>query len=149
MDRRGFLRALGAIATAAVVAPAMATAVTAAPVINKYEESIRLYDLMLAVKDDVKACNARFDDLLRYLHTNFTTEYNAKTAAASREVLQSSDTAGWRKIPPTVIDEVYPVALARMALKFDALPLNPSKLSEFDNFHRRYGRLIIDSYRLA
>ena len=148
MDRRGFLRALGAIATAAVVAPAMAKAVTAAPV-NKYEEAIRLYDLTVAAKNDAKVCNEKFNDLLRYLHTNFTTEYSEKNAAAAREVLQSTDTAGWRQIPPTVIDAVYPIALARMALKFDALPLNPIKLSEFDNFHRRYGRLIIDSYRLA
>lgn len=146
MDRRGFLRALGAIAAAAVVAPAMATA--AAPV-NKYEEAIRLYDLTVAAKNDAKDCNEKFNDLLRYLHTNFTTEYTEKNAAAAREVLQSTDTAGWRQIPPTVIDAVYPIALARMALKFDALPLNPSKLSEFDNFHQRYGRLIIDCYRLA
>lgn len=147
MDRRGFLRALGAIATAAVVAPAVAK--VTAPVINKYEESIRLYDIALAAKGNFKECNARFDDLLRYLHANFTTEYNATTAAATREVLRSADITGWRKIPPTVIDEVYPVALARMALKFDEMPLQPSILSEFDKFHRRYGQLIIDLHRIG
>lgn len=146
MDRRGFLRALGAMAVAAAAAPAFSTEAFKP---NKYEEAIRLYDLAAAAKNDVKDCNEKFNDLLRYLHTNFTTAYNEKNAQATREVLNSTDTAGWRKIPPTVIDEVYPVALARMALKFDALPLNPMKLSEFDNFHRRYGQLIINSYRLA
>lgn len=147
MDRRGFLRALGAIAAAAVVAPAAFSTEAFKP--NKYEEALRLYDIAVAAKGNAKDCNEKFNDLLRYLHTNFKTEYNEKTAAAARDVLRSTDTAGWRRVPPTVIDEVYPVALARMALKFDELPLDPRRLSEFDNFHQRYGRLIIDSYRLA
>ena len=146
MDRRGFLRALGAIAAAAAVAPAFSTEAFKP---NKYEEALRLYDIAAAAKGNVKDCNEKFNDLLRYLHTNFKTEYTEKTAAAAREVLRSTDTAGWRKVPPTVIDEVYPVALARMALKFDEMPLQPSILPEFDRFHERYGRLIVDSYRLA
>lgn len=146
LSRRGFLGALAAMAAAAAVPSVAAKVIQTQP--NKYEEAIRLYDVCVAHKADVLAVNVHFDALLTYVHANFTTEMTDTNLFAANDVLRTMDIEGWRKIPPTVIDAVYPIALARMALRFDKLPIIPSKLKEFDTFHKRYGRLIIDSLSL-
>ena len=147
LSRRGFLGALAALAASAAIPTVAAKVIQTQP--NKYEEAIRIYDLCVSHKADKEALHTHFDALLAYLHANFTTAVTDENLLAAKDVLRSTDIEGWRKVPPTVIDAVYPIALARMALKFDAMPINPNKLTEFDKFHKRHGALIIQSYQLT
>lgn len=146
LSRRGFLGALAAMAAAAAVPTVAAKVIQTQP--NKYAEAIRIYDLCVEHKADKVLLHTHFDALLAHLHANFTTAVTDANMSATKDVLRTMDIEGWRKIPPTVIDAVYPIALARMALRFDELPIQPSKLTEFDTFHKRYGALIIQSYQL-
>ena len=139
--RRGFLKALGVMAAAAALPAVAANAIQP----NKYEVAIALYDQCVATRKNNDALHTNFDALLKHLHANFTTEVTDANIALTVDVLKSADIEGWRRIPPTVIDAVYPIALARMALKYDELPLRPTKLKQFDTFHERYGVLIISA----
>ncbi len=149
MNRRGFLRSLGALATVA----ASAAATAAVPNIlfnpNKYAESLRLLDLAVAAKDDGPLCISIFDQLFVYLRANFAApEATEANILACKVMLNNTNEeleVAIRKIPPLVADEIYPIALTRQALKNYALPLNPTKMKEFNWFHKTYGKIIIQS----
>ena len=151
MNRRGFLKSLGALATVAASAVASATVVPKilfAP--NKYAESLRLLDLAVAAKEDWLLCTSRFDQLFVYIKANFAApESNEANILACkvmfREMNNNTLEVAIRKIPPLVADEIYPIALTRQALKSYNLPLNPTKMKEFDWFHKTYGKIILGS----
>lgn len=50
-----------------------------------------------------------------------------------------------RDIPPTILEVVWPVAIARFLLRDHAVPLLHRKSSTFPEFHRRYGLMILSS----
>lgn len=140
VSRRGFLGAmLGAIAVAA--APALAA--TSQP--NKYQKALELYDAAVSARSNPVMVNQRFDTLLTYLMDTFPFTYNDATVDEMARVIRvtKNDEHGWRKIPPDVSDIVYPVALIKMALAHDKLPLHPSDLKAFDRFHAVYGKAVI------
>ena len=141
VSRRGFLG--GMLALAAVAAAPTMSAAEVKRVPNKYREALRLYDACVPVAGNSKEVNKRYNLLLTYLHDNFTPpEANAATVQATRKVLQEFNSLDVRGIPPNVADEVYPIALTKMALTQDRMALDPDLLTQFDEFHKRYGRLI-------
>ena len=149
MDRRKFLGALGAIAAAAVAAPAMAV-VSDSPVavtVNKHKEALRLFDRCVAVASDRKEVCQRFDTLLEYLHTNFPVPENTPEAhAVVAKIVKGQYTiAEMRRIPPVVADSLYPVLLAKMALTSYKMELDPTRMPQFGEFHNRYGQLIVNN----
>jgi hypothetical protein len=148
MNRRGFLKSLGALATVAASAVATAAVPNILFAPNKYAESLRLLDLTIAAKEDYLLCNTRFDELLAYIRTNFAApEVNEANRKACKIILQNTKPevleVAIRKIPPLVADDIYPIALARQALVMYNLPLTPTKMKEFDWFHKTYGKIIL------
>ena len=150
MNRRGFLKSLGALASVAASAAVTAAVPNVLFAPNKYAESLRLFDLAIAAKDDKLMINARFDELFVYLKANFPApEANQQNIMACRVMLRDMKyeelEVAIRKIPPLVADEIYPIALTRQALTLYRLPLDPNKMKEFDWFHKTYGKIIIQS----
>jgi hypothetical protein len=150
MNRRGFLKSLGALATVAASAAATAAVPNILLAPNKYAESLRLLDLAVAAKDDGLLCASRFDELFVYLRANFAApEANDANILACNIMLKKTDDdeleVAIRKIPPLVADDIYPIALTRQALKSYRLPLHPCKMKEFIWFHKTYGKIIIPS----
>jgi hypothetical protein len=97
-------------------------------------------------KHDVVVLNQKADVLLTYLMDTFPFEQNDNTQAQMTAMLRGQhDPSGWTKIPPSVSDAIYPVALARMALAVDQLQWNPQRLQSFDRFHKVYGHAIVNS----
>jgi hypothetical protein len=148
MNRRGFLKSLSALATVAASAVATAAVPNILFAPNKYAESLRLFDLAIAAKDDKILVNVRMDELFAYIRTNFALpEINDANKKACRVMLTDTKTevleVAIRKIPPLVADAIYPIALARQALVMYNLPLIPTKMKEFDWFHATYGKIIL------
>jgi hypothetical protein len=147
MNRRGFLKSLGALATVAASAAATAAVPNILFAPNKYAESLRLLDLAVAAKDDRILCTSRFDELFVYIRANFAApEVNEANLLAFRVILKNTNEeleVAIRKIPPLVADDIYPIALTRQALVMYNLPLTPNKMKEFDWFHKTYGKIIL------
>lgn len=101
-------------------------------------------------------CTA-WDNLYTFVHANFpapastygATEDVEKFAAdveemvvmfgKNRETLEEE----LRKIPPVIAEVAFPVYIARYLLRDQRIAINPVKLSTFDEFHNRYGYMII------
>jgi hypothetical protein len=150
MNRRGFLKSLGALATVAASAAATAAVPNILFAPNKYAESLRLLDLAVAAKDDWILCTSRFDELFVYIKANFAApEANDANIQACKVMLKNTTNeeleVAIRKIPPLVADDIYPIALTRQALKSYNLPLSPTIMKEFDWFHKTYGKIILGS----
>ena len=150
MDRRTFLQATAALAVAASV-PVMANVATQATVAvdpaQKYREALRLFDRCVAVASNSKEVSLRLGTLLTYLKENFPApKQDEETVLTVHRLLQNKvDIAGIRGIPPSVADELYPVALIKMGLTSYKMELDPVYVTEFDWFHETYGQLIIKS----
>ena len=141
LSRRGFLGGmLGALAAAA------AGPVLAENPNSKYIKAIQLLDDAVLARSNVLECNLKFNRLLKHCRENFPTFDDYKTGVKHVRALlvdKIYSLEDIRGIPPKVADELYPVALARIALRYYNLPLNPSRIAEFDFFHETYGRLIV------
>lgn len=149
MDRRVFLQGMVALAVAASTAAVVPEAVAAVAEVakpNKYKEAIRLFDRCVAVSQDEAEVSARFNTMLTYLRENFEVPaYSEEMVETLNNFLFSPlDVAGIRSIPPSVADNIYPVALAKMGLLTYKMKANPQRIPEFDWFHASYGRMIID-----
>lgn len=143
MNRRNFLKSMGILA--ATAASATSFAVMTQP--NKYAESLRLLDACRNIQDPTLV-SARADLLLTHLRENFPApEASEANIAAARVVLDQNrddlDEAGIRGIPPSVADEIYPIALFRLGLLLYKLPIEPDLMTNFDWFHRTYGMIIM------
>ena len=148
MNRRGFLKSLGALASVAASAAVTAAVPNVLFAPNKYAESLRLFDLAIAAKDDKILVNVRMDELFAYIRTNFAEpEINDANKKACRVMIMDTKTevleVAIRKIPPLVADAIYPIALTRQALVMYELPLQPVKMKEFDWFHKTYGKILL------
>lgn len=149
MDRRLFLQGMAALAATASIAtavPEATAAVTEVAKPNKYKEAIRLFDRCVAVSQNEAEVSARFNTMLKYLRENFEVPaYSEAMVETLNDFLFSPlDVAGVRGIPPSVADNIYPVALAKMGLLTYKMKANPGRIPEFDWFHASYGRMIID-----
>ena len=148
MDRRNFLKSIGALAAAAASMPTLAAITTP----NKYAESIRLLDECRGITDTVES-SRRVDILFAYLRENFAPpSITDANLLACRHVIQTVTLnapadliAGIRGIPPSVADDIYPIAIAKLGLSTYEVILDPLNMKEFDWFHKTYGRLIISS----
>jgi hypothetical protein len=143
MDRRNFLKSMGALAAAAASMPSFA-AITEP---NKYAESLRLLDACRGITDP-KQVAGPVNQLLAYLSENFAPPENTEANyAACALILQTPiDTFEpiARGIPPDIADAVYPVALVRLGLIAYQIPLDPGKVTHFDWFHKTYGKIVIE-----
>jgi hypothetical protein len=143
MNRRNFLKSMGALAATA----ASATSFAAMTQPNKYSEAIRLLDACRNIEDPTLA-SARADMLLTHLREHFPVpEKSEANIAAARVVLDQNrenlDEAGIRGIPPSVADEIYPIALFRLGLILYKLPIDPDLMKNFVWFHHTYGMIIL------
>lgn len=114
---------------------------------TKYETAIEMYDECVLVKDDQLLFDEKFDSLFSYLLVldNFpyseTEEENEQIRTIVKQV-GNEFVNGLRETPPNVLDGVYPLALIKMALKIDELPICPTRVTQFVELHRRYGTII-------
>ena len=148
MDRRNFLKSIGALAAAAASMPSLASIVTP----NKYAESIRLLDECRGITDTVDLCS-RVDALFVHLRKNFTPPVsNKENLLACRRLIDtvtrdadSATIAGIRGIPPSVADDLYPIAIAKLGLAAYQIPVDTIRMTEFTWFFKTYGGIIINS----
>lgn len=148
MDRRNFLKSIGALAAAATSMPSLASIITP----NKYAESIRLLDNCRGVTDTAEA-SRRVDILFAYLRENFAPPAKTEeTLLGCRRLIQtvtrdadSEAVAGIRGIPPSVADDIYPIAIAKLGLTAYAIPMVSGEMKEFDWFHKTYGGIILNA----
>jgi hypothetical protein len=114
---------------------------------NKYTEAVRLLNHCRDVKDNVEL-HLRLDLFTTHLLDNFPTPDTTDSAqlAAGTALLRvpaSELETAVQEIPPGVEDVLYPVALMRAALIVYRIPLDPSKMKTFDQFHKAYGKFIM------
>lgn len=111
-----------------------------------------------------KPINAAWDTLYTHLHSNFVCPQSVSTTGSvytevdqaeyeseidemvemfkmEREQLEEA----LRKIPPVIAEVAFPVYVARHLLWTERMPINPQELTTFNEFHKRYGYMIIKS----
>jgi hypothetical protein len=107
---------------------------------------------------------AAFDHLFHYIHTNWQQPVTANpvdtqlltfpqmTAANKHEYIdcremlrmkQEEFVAKLESLPPHFQEYLFPVAVARYMLRELAMPINHRKSTQFREFHRRYGNMIL------
>ena len=111
-----------------------------------------------------KPINAAWDTLYTHLHSNFVCPQSVlKTGSVDTEVDQAEYESeidemvemfkmereqleeALRKIPPVVAEVAFPVYVARHLLWTERMPITPNELTTFNEFHKRYGYMIIKS----
>lgn len=140
MNRRSFLKALGVTAMAGVSVPATATTVP-----NKYEYIIAMYDACVELKADQEACGKAWASMMQYAMENFPTPaINRENLVMVKDVIDGKYSAdGVRTIPPHIIEELYPLLVARTTLYVDRLPIEIHAWDNFGEFRVRYGALMV------
>ncbi len=136
---------------------------------QKYITLLKLMDDVIATKDAIKPaegwawqknhpglqpdafriphpCHAVFDILLAYIDTEFAL---TKPFAESRKEFVSFVGLGYdydttvRAVPSTISENIFPLLCIKCILVQHRMPIEPILLDNFDNFHKKYGRLII------
>lgn len=109
-----------------------------------------------------KPINTAWDTLYTYLHSNFvapastqghnfTKEEQAAFDSEVEEMVAMFDLnrepleEAVRKIPPVIAEVAFPVYVARHLLWTKRMPVSVSELTTFNEFHQRYGYMIIRS----
>lgn len=105
-----------------------------------------------------------FDHLFHYMHENFREPVTAtpevgplshvpKTVANQHEYIDCKELLEMKKdefvaklesLPPYFLEHTFPVAVARYLLRELAMPINHRLSTQFREFHRRYGNMILD-----
>jgi hypothetical protein len=116
---------------------------------NKYTEAVRLLNHCQGVEDNVEL-HRRLDSFFAHLLDNFPVPDATDPAQldAMLALLRGSVSeleVAVREIPPGIADELYPVALMRVALLVYRIPLQPTMSKTFDQFHKTYGKFIKDA----
>jgi hypothetical protein len=114
---------------------------------NKYTKAVRLLNHCRDVEYNVEL-HLRLDLFTTHLLDNFpvpdaTDPAQLAAGTALLRVPASELETAVREIPPGVEDVLYPVALMRVALTVYRIPLDPSKMKTFDQFHKAYGKFIM------
>lgn len=120
---------------------------------NKYEEAIRLFDMVMEVAHNEVEAHLRFDQLLTHLRENFSTPvyytyntFHTETLRAVHQILLGQvNIEDIRRIPPAIADDIYPIALTWLVISHHKICLDPMKLNEFTWFHNTYGAFILGS----
>jgi hypothetical protein len=113
---------------------------------NKYTEAVRLLNHCRDVEYNVEL-HRRLDIFFAHLCDNFpvpdaTDPAQLDALAALLRGPASELEAAVREIPFGIADELYPVALMRVALLVYRIPLQPTMSKTFDQFHKTYYPLI-------
>lgn len=125
------------------------------------DKYVKLVDLQLKLIDNWKVLNSsndtkpdawkiitpKFDDLLSFMHTNFTAgsevtdevRHQVSQLFYNRDYVDSLDEQALR----TLIEFVVPVAVMRNLLHRHRIMFNPKETSQWDVFFNRYGQLVI------
>lgn len=166
MNRRQFMQAFGA-AAASMAVPSAIASVFVDPY-AKYRTALEMYDKVLVVRTDAKTATAEFDKLMTFVRENFAAPIeNEQTLAETKAAMTGFEDLTQRPIytnyeeyqtrryaeyikrvksvPPQISESIWPIALLKLALKYDRLPLDPSMLTEFAWFHNTYGNFIIQA----
>lgn len=105
-----------------------------------------------------------FDHLFHYIHTNFREPATAipevgpgphvlKTVADRHEYIDCREllvmerdefAAKLESLPPYFLEHTFPVAVARYMLRELAMPIDHRISTQFPEFYRRYGNMILD-----
>ena len=156
LTRRRFLQSI--IASVAVIAmPTIASAIVA-PVANPYQkhiDALRMADELIAMSkmEEMHSMKAQFhksvDDLLNHMHDTFDAPaFSIENKKLMQTVLANYRTDGIsaiRRVPPTIVDAIWPVMMMKMLLCDYRLPIDHRKLTAFREFHNRYGELIVSA----
>ena len=145
MDRRFFIKSVGSI-VAAVSVPTIAFAE------DKYTKSIRLLELAKEAKNG-KLFTQRFDDVIHHVHQTFRVPIFSEEAAEEVHKMIGSQGPGLKAyiqsssdlnlIPDKHKEDLFPIGLMKVALTNYDLPVDPSKMKEFESWHERYGKLVV------
>ena len=114
---------------------------------DKYTKSLELFQACVDATPNTQELNYCLNTLLEFLNDNFdkaesTPENIAAASAVCRRQVPNEDILC---NPPKVIDAVYPIALCKILLVDYRIQLPPPLVSNFDAWHARYGRLIIEA----
>ncbi len=120
----------------------------------------------------VDETNARWDELFTFIHDNFPRpntyheigEYEAAAYFAQnnqeammdiaevydllRNQKEDDVLARLTTLPPEYRDTVFPVAIARYLLAYKNVSIWPRIMTTFDEFHKRYGVMIVESTKV-
>jgi len=104
--------------------------------------------------------HAKIDELFGYVHENFVIPSRGNKAARRQiKVMfqggyEDPDTKKWikvdnsyetfRKVPPVIMEEVWPPMMMKLILRDYGMPINHRKMPQFKTFHDRYGFLILE-----
>jgi len=108
-------------------------------------------------------CHQAWDDCFNFIYANFVRpetsipsngklDYNMKHPEIDmvRPIIDGTYPSGGpemeavlRGIPPVLLDQIWPVAVARFLLRDKRLPLSHRWLFTFKEFHERYGNMIL------
>ena len=129
---------------------------------QKYLDSLAMMDEVIAVAA-TPAVNLAWDNLYTFLHANFISPISAgntrftgakanvqEFAAEVEEMVvmfgknRATLEEELRKIPPVIAEVAFPVYIACYLLRDYNACVNPSILVTFDEFHQRYGYMIIE-----
>lgn len=136
----------------------------------KYQTAIELMIDVIAWQNVVEDAAARWDCLYDYIHENFdapASSYSNQTFFAlkgekpkevkqeieeCREMLRNHGAeeliARIEAIPPEYSDMIFPVAIARYLLRDCRVPIHPNMVKTFNEFHQRYGPMILGTIGL-
>jgi hypothetical protein len=137
----------------------------------EYQKYINTLALMKLVTTDADT-NQAWDNLYNYIHSNFPEPETAwevfgdvpelrkyrnnfeditshaeikdmlvMSAQSEQELIEKISS-----IPPVILETTFPVWIARYLLRFLRGLSEPRKLETFDEFHRRYGPMIVGSH---
>jgi hypothetical protein len=163
-SRRDFFKVFGALAAAAV-APSAVANVLIDPM-WKYREALNMLEECNALtlpdanrmygKARTVEINAKFNEMLGFVRNNFkapaprdwsqpTPPVDPELMAQVKRILKRDGYTldELRSLPPVVAEEMYAVLLCKVGLSHYNLPLNPSKMKNFDWFNQCYGYYIV------
>ena len=127
---------------------------------SDFREYITALDLMDQTETATNPYEA-WDELYKYLYANFPVPETASMVDVDwkeiRKHVEGQDMVlmfkqsreeileKLRSIPPVILAAGFPVWIARYLLKFAGLSSKfcPSKLTTFDEFHRRYSKMVL------
>ena len=114
---------------------------------DKYTKALELFQACVDATPNTQELNNCFNILLGFLIDNFAEpEHTPENIEACQSILR-------KKVPnedilcnpPKILDVLYPIAIARMLLVDYRLQLPPPLISNFDTFHRSYGKFLIEA----
>lgn len=124
---------------------------------EKFEHVLSLLDNMPEGHTDGTIASKYFDMVFGYIHANFDVpetstidDVNHPEVVACRDILINRRAAyqNMRKIPPVILETVFPVAVAAFMIADHngalGLPIQPVMTKQFREFYDRYGFMIIE-----